>query len=108
MFEFVEVIENDKVVEMDEEVLLISIDERFEFVFVEVSKVFILVLIRMVSVVGILLGDKFFVNDIDNGSFYLVYEYEDEFEGEVDLDEILLVVWLSMCCVENGELMFIM
>lgn len=25
-------------------------------------------------------------------------------EGEVDPDEILLVVWPSMCCVENGEL----
>ncbi|KAK4191910.1 hypothetical protein QBC35DRAFT_257633 [Podospora australis] len=28
-------------------------------------------------------------------------------EGEVDPDDILLVVWPSMCCVENGELMSI-
>ncbi|KAK4159263.1 hypothetical protein QBC43DRAFT_327558 [Cladorrhinum sp. PSN259] len=32
---------------------------------------------------------------------------EEMMEGEVDPDEILLVVWPSMCCVENGELMSI-
>ncbi|KXX80034.1 Myosin heavy chain, skeletal muscle, adult [Madurella mycetomatis] len=30
---------------------------------------------------------------------------DDMMEGDVDPDEILLVVWPSMCCVENGELM---
>jgi hypothetical protein len=32
---------------------------------------------------------------------------EDLMDGEVDPDEILLVVWPSMCAVENGELMSI-
>ncbi|KAK4227145.1 hypothetical protein QBC38DRAFT_478437 [Podospora fimiseda] len=32
---------------------------------------------------------------------------EEMMEGEVDPDDILLVVWPSMCCVENGELMSI-
>jgi hypothetical protein len=32
---------------------------------------------------------------------------EEMLEGEIDPDEILLVVWPSMCAVENGELMSI-
>jgi hypothetical protein len=32
---------------------------------------------------------------------------DDMLEGEIDPDEILLVVWPSMCAVENGELMSI-
>lgn len=32
---------------------------------------------------------------------------DDMLEGDIDPDEILLVVWPSMCCVENGELMSI-
>ncbi|KAK3389973.1 hypothetical protein B0H63DRAFT_106104 [Podospora didyma] len=32
---------------------------------------------------------------------------EEEIEGDIDPDEILLVVWPSMCLVENGDLMSI-
>ncbi|CAP70207.1 uncharacterized protein PODANS_3_2960 [Podospora anserina S mat+] len=105
--EFAEAIENDKAVETDEEVPPTSIDERLESALAEASKVPIPASIRTVSAAGTLPGDKLLVNDTDNGSLHSAHEHEDEFEGEVDPDEILLVVWPSMCCVENGELMSI-
>ncbi|KAK0742116.1 hypothetical protein B0T21DRAFT_360640 [Apiosordaria backusii] len=106
--EFAEAIENEKAVLTDEEIPT-SIDERLESALAEASNVPIPPSIRTVSAAGTLPGDKLENGNSggdDNRSLHSVHE-QDEFEGEVDPDEILLVVWPSMCCVENGELMSI-
>ncbi|KAK0670272.1 hypothetical protein QBC41DRAFT_96311 [Cercophora samala] len=116
--EFAEAIENDKAaVDTDEEAVPTSIDERLESALAEASRVPIPASIRTVSAAGTLPGDKLLLNgngnhsgEGDNRSLHSVREQDEEeetFEGEVDPDEILLVVWPSMCCVENGELMSI-
>ncbi|KAK4205135.1 hypothetical protein QBC40DRAFT_271739 [Triangularia verruculosa] len=108
--EFAEAIENDKAVLTEDEIPT-SIDERLESALAEASKVPIPPSIRTVSAAGTLPGDKLMTNghsgDTDSRSLHSVHEQDEEFEGEVDPDEILLVVWPSMCCVENGELMSI-
>ncbi|KAK4173359.1 hypothetical protein QBC36DRAFT_336003 [Triangularia setosa] len=106
--EFAEAIENEKAVLTEDEIPT-SIDERLESALAEASKVPIPPSIRTVSAAGTLPGDKLVLTngDSDNRSLHSVHEQDEEFEGEVDPDEILLVVWPSMCCVENGELMSI-
>jgi hypothetical protein len=44
--------------------------------------------------------------DAANSSYHDTSEHnpmEEMIEGDVDPDEILLVVWPSMCCIENGD-----